>query len=63
MGICSSKEERLDPSCSYMSGGDEEEEIQEIPLIHSQPIHSLCVADSTHLISGCANNVRHILYT
>lgn len=59
MGICSSTSEKAkDPSSPYRSSQDE----IKINLIHSEPIHCLCVADSTHLITASVDKVVYIVY-
>ncbi len=47
---------KLDPSSSYALDKPEEY-VQEIPLVHSHPVHSMCAADSTHIITGSNDNV------
>ena len=53
--------QKTDPSSSYVlkTGTDAEEELaQEIPLVHSQPVHTVCAADSTHLVTSSDRCVR-----
>ena len=57
MGKSSSKEQRQhDSSASYVNA--EENAIEEVPTLHTGPIHSLCVVDGEHFASGGADKVR-----
>lgn len=57
MGKGSSKEQRQhDSSASYVNS--EENAIEEVPTLHTGPIHSLCVVDAEHFASGGADKVR-----
>lgn len=57
MGKGSSKEQRQhDSSASYVNA--EENAIEEVPTLHTGPIHSLCVVDAEHFASGGADKVR-----
>jgi len=57
MGKSSSKEQRKhDSSASYVNA--EESAIEEVPTLHTGPIHSLCAVDGEHFASGGADKVR-----
>ena len=58
MGKCSSKARvKEDPSASYISAENEEEAGVSLRPLHSGPIHALCSAHSSYLISGGADEV------
>lgn len=60
MGKCSSKTAvKEDPSVSYISAESEEETGVSPRPLHSGPIHALCSAHSSYLISGGADEVIH----
>lgn len=57
MGKSSSKEQRKqDSSASYVNA--EDNAIEEVPTLHTGPIHSLCAVDGEHFASGGADKVR-----
>lgn len=55
MGLRISKT-KPDPSSSYLEGRGDEVSVG-LRLLHSGPIHSLCAADHTHLITGGTDEV------
>lgn len=62
MGKSASKELKHDSSAagrdlSYVNGNNDTSAVEEVPTLHSEPIHSVNVVDESHLVSGGADQV------